>query len=50
MADEPRREGVAMRRCVLVSLLVLMVVAAGVMPGSIAPAVAANSNPEWYLP
>lgn len=34
-----------MRR--LVSLLALTLVAAGVLPASIAPAVAANSNPEW---
>jgi hypothetical protein len=39
-----------MRRGLLVSLLAVTVVAAGVLPGSIAPAVAANSNPEWYLP
>jgi hypothetical protein len=39
-----------MRRCVLVSLLALTVVAAGVLPAIITPAVAANSNPEWYLP
>src|SRR6266536_4487394 len=49
-ATEPRRKGVAMRRYVFVSLLALTVVAAGVLPGTVAPAVAANPNPEWYRP
>jgi len=39
-----------MRRYVLVSLLALTVVAAGVLPGAVAPAAAGNSKPEWYLP
>src|SRR6266536_3612575 len=39
-----------MRRCVVVSLLALTMVAAGMVPATITPAVAANSNPEWYLP
>ncbi len=39
-----------MRRYVLVSLLALTVVAAGVLPGAVAPAAAGNSKPGWYLP
>lgn len=39
-----------MRRCIFVSLMALTVVAAGVLPASITPAIAGNSNPEWYLP
>ncbi len=39
-----------MRRYVFVSLLALTVVAAGVLPGTVAPAVAAKPNPEWYRP
>jgi hypothetical protein len=38
-----------MRRYIFVSLLALTVVVAGMVPASIAPTIAAKSNPEWYL-